>query len=65
MSTEQSRKNTLCSSFQIYVTHRSSFHSFALEVLVASQLKFTLLFTAFRADFLLASWVNAQHSQYA
>lgn len=43
MSTEQSRKNTLCSSFQICVTHWSSFHSFALEVLVASQLKFTLL----------------------
>lgn len=65
MSREQSRMNTLCSGFQIYVAHQNSFHSSALEVQVASQLKFTLLFTAFRADFLLLSWVNVQHSQYA
>lgn len=65
MSREQSRMNTLYSGVQIYVAHRTSFSSFALEVLVASQLKVTLLFTAFRADFLLVPWVNAQHSQYA
>lgn len=57
--------NTLCSGFQIYVAHQNSLHSFVLEVQVASQLKFTLLFTAFRADFLLLSWMNVQHSQYA
>ena len=65
MSREQSRMNTLHSGVQIYVAHRSSFSSFALEVLVASQLKVTLLFTAFRADFLLVPLVNAQHFQYA